>query len=158
KEVRIHLATPYGVTRELAVPWIKQLPSPPTPVPAGFSFGDAKLIVQYQFGDVKSATGAIDPTQFVPVAAGTGNTDGLKIKWVGPGGMMTEQVEITFEFQFRGAALRVPCRGKVIGTANGKSVTIDTKTLDAMVADLVGQIAQVGKALPRDPNPLASGL
>src|SRR5262249_2536039 len=54
KEVRIHLATPYGVTRELAVPLVKRQPVAADPK-SGFAFGDNKLTVQYAVPAAKPA-------------------------------------------------------------------------------------------------------
>lgn len=145
--VRVHVATPYGVTRELDIPVVKQSPKAnPTP---GFSFGDAKLTAYY------GIAGAVDPAGkavFTPVAQGADAE--IKMNWVAPGNALPPRVEVAFEFPYQGATLKVP----VVGEVKDKSVVIPKGEASRLAAELVCQIATATPTLPVDPNPLAKGL
>ncbi|HEX4613167.1 MAG TPA: hypothetical protein VH092_33570, partial [Urbifossiella sp.] len=117
--VRVHVATPYGVTRELDIPVAKQSPkADPKP---GFTFGDAKLTAYY------GMAGTVDPAgkatgNFTPVPQGA--DAGLTISWVAPGNTLPPRVEVAFEFTYQTAALKVPCVVAVVGEVKDKSVVI----------------------------------
>jgi hypothetical protein len=170
KEIRIHLATPYGVTRELSVPWIKQIPSDPPP---GFTFGDAKLTALYGFGHVPSAKGNPDPDLFVPVPAGAaappatagaasddaaGGGPSLKINWVAPGGTIAQNVAVAFQFDYPPGTITLPCQGGYKATVKGKTVTIATPELNQMARDLIAEIAKLSPTMSRAANPLANPI
>ncbi len=178
KEVRIHLATPYGVTRELAVPWVKQTPT--TDPGPGFSFAGAKVTVLYGLGPVTGPNGCIDPTRFAPTPAGIGTSadassqggssadssdqdaasagPSLKINWVAPAGILAQNLEVSFDFDYPPGALKLPCQGGYQATAKGKTVTIAAAELDRFARDMVTQMAKLTPQLSINPNPLAAGL
>jgi hypothetical protein len=161
-KVRIHVATPYGVTRELEVPVVKRSkPAPaPTPPPAppktGFFFGDARLTVNY-------GVCAAEAGKFRPLPQGSGNDGDLKIAWNAPGTVLPPSVavDLTFEYSPPGSktivTIKIPCQGRVIGQVTEAAIVLPKATLDAIAADLVGQIAAAG-SLPLAPNPLDAGL
>ncbi len=154
--VRVHLATPYGVTRELEIPYAKQSPTPPKAGPGpGFSFGDAKVTANYGMAGTVGTDGR--PTgNFTPVPQGA---DGdLTINWVAPGNTLTPQVEIAFEFVYQTATLKVPCKGGVIGDVKAKTVVVPKEEVARLANDLLAQIAAASPVLPLDANPLAKGL
>lgn len=158
--VRVHVATPYGVTRELDIPVVKQTPEEPKQdTPPGFSFGDSKFTVQY----APTTRPGVDPKFFTPVGCGSGNAEGLKINWVAPGGALTQKVKIAFAVEFPSPAgeplaITLPCKCEVIGEVKGKTITISKAALDCLANELIGQIAQGGPSFARDTNPLAKGI
>lgn len=154
--VRVHVATPYGVTRELDVPVVKQAPKGDPP--PGFSFGEAKLVARYTLTPFQTAGGA-DAKLVVPAGNGSGNEKGLTITWAAPGGTLVKQVKVEFEFDYPPAAgLKLPCRCEVTGTVSGTKVEIPKEQVDVLADQLVGLIARVGPPFPRDANPLDKGL
>jgi hypothetical protein len=151
KDVHVHLATPYGVTRELQVPVAAQTPKPKAP-PVGFSFGDAKLTAKY--GVCATGPGDKPSGYFVPVPQGA--ADKLTLKWVAPGGTLTPTVRVKFEFTVRGATL--PCASEVVGTVKDKAVEISKEDASLLANDLLRQITTLAGPLPVEGNPLATGL
>ena len=115
--VRIHLATPYGVTRELEVPVVKLTPPPPQTTP-GFTFGTAALTAQYgrQGVVVPGAMGAM----FLPTPKGAVEQD-LRITWSASAGTLTSMVKVEFEFLYGTTTLKVPCQGYVVGCVQPKA-------------------------------------
>lgn len=149
ESVRVHVATPYGVTRELDVPVCKQSPkADPTP---GFSFAGAKLTAYYGQAPVPA-----DPKAFVPVPRGA---DGeLKLNWVAPGNTLTPQVEVAFEFTYQKTTLRTAVVGDVRIENKTGVVVISKGETARLAAELVGLIAHVPPPPPLEPNPLDKGL
>jgi hypothetical protein len=150
--VSAHLATPYGVTRELLIPVVGNPAAGPAP---GFTIGDQKLVAKYAL----TADPFVPPDRnlFLPVALGSG-TEKLSIRWVAPGNVLTGQAKVRFEFEYATGDVKVKLQSEVPGTVTKQAVVIGKDDLDRLTCDLIGQIVQVSPRLPREPNPLAAPL
>jgi hypothetical protein len=168
-EVRIHVATPYGVTRELAVPMVSQKPAPKT----GISVSGAKLTIQYA---LKPAAQQQQPaggqTPAAPAAAGQGTQakaqyvavgvdSKLAFKWVfqDPTAVTATNFRVKLVFSVPGTGtmpattITVPCMCPADATAtltagtdpltpsNGGDLTISQDQLKRIAADLLQQDA-----------------
>jgi len=154
-EVRVHLATPYGVSRELSIPVVKQKPQPQTP--PGFSFGTAKLTARYSRMGVATVSPTTPPPatpqSFIPVPQGADEKD-LRITWSSPGGTLTSHVKVEFEFQYDTATLKVPCDGFVIGCVQDKAPTPPTgATTSASASSSTAASSGTSSATPAAPKP-----
>jgi hypothetical protein len=115
-----------------------------------------------------------DPNLFtpVPVGAGTAAAAGqddalggpsLKINWVAPAGILAQNGEVSFDFDFppgalKPGALKLPCYGGYKGTVKGTTVTIDGPELDRFAKDMITQIATLNPSMSLAANPLAAGI
>jgi hypothetical protein len=120
-EVRVHLATPYGVTRELAIPMVTRKPAPRP----GISVADAKMLIQYALKDATATktsgtapgTAGTTPPAGSPAAPAAGGQqaqpkyvatavvpDAFKLKWVGldPTAMTVSDLRVQFVFTVPG--------------------------------------------------------
>ncbi|MBA4062898.1 MAG: hypothetical protein C0501_04165 [Isosphaera sp.] len=132
--VTVHVATPYGVTREVLIPVVggEAAPADPGPKP-GFTVGDAKLTVRY----------ALRPADLTrpetPVAVGVEQAK-LKFQWVNPLGVAPEKLEVYLVFDVDGVEVTVPCRCGAAATATGAGeVVIEETELKRVAAHLFNQ-------------------
>ncbi|WP_171470480.1 hypothetical protein [Frigoriglobus tundricola] len=165
-EVRIHLATPYGVTRELAVPVVARTA---TPRP-GISVANAKLTIQYApkqgaqqqggtgTGQQAAATTAADPTgaasnapaKSTYVAVGV-TPDTFKLKWVGldPTAATVSDLWVKFVFTVPGATGQ-PASTIVVPCGEGAKATLTaTPATDPLAAANGGDISIAKSELQR---------
>ena len=158
-----HVATPYGVSREVYIPVLGKPDEKPAAA-AGYSVPDkTTLTVRY------CATGVAAPGYFLPEYQGH-DPARLKLGWSDPLGVAPASVQVRLTFQFGDATLTVPAAGRVQGaTAGGKptdpppadakpaELVVEGDELTKIATELVRQIAVRGP-LSKDKNPLADGL
>lgn len=144
KEVTAHLATPYGVSRELRIPVIG---NPPVVRP-GFTIGDQKLVAKYCVCE--------DGKLFRPISVPAGSGK-LEIPWVSPGGVLTGQVKVKFAFKLAVGSDSYLLEGEVYGDMAANKVVVAAGAVDVLVEKLVDDVRRT-RLLPLDPNPLATPL
>ncbi len=151
--VHAHVATPYGVSREVYIPLVTTTPVAAAAKP-GYTIPDnTTLTVRYGMDGRTTPVG-----HFLPVFQGVKQRE-IRFHWQEPLGLATEKVELTFVFPFRGAKLTVPCVCKPlrVPTTAGTEVVLDAATLKAIGCKLLRQIRHQG-ALPTADNSLTADL
>ncbi len=137
RKVQAHVATPYGVSRELLIPLIADKVAEKPAAPAeGFSVSPDAVTVTYNLVPSQKHVGThrfdsvvkVDPIEF-------------EITWVDATGSMPNAIEVTFNFEYAGNKLPVPARTlKRIEGSDNKFVMAkaDVTTLAEAVIRAVG--------------------
>ncbi len=166
KWAHAHVATPYGVSREVYIPILLPPEKPAQKVSAGYSVPDkTTLTVRYcQQGSDDSGE------HFLPQYQSVDPTK-LKLAWSDPLGIAPASVNVRLTFKFGDATLTVPVTGRVQGATVGSKpdapppaddakppeLVLDGDAVREIGTELVRQIATRGP-LPYAKNPLADGL
>ncbi len=162
-----HVATPYGVSREVYIPvLVPTAGDKPAKAPAGYSVPDKSVLTIRYCQRGTDLTG----DHFVPELQGVDPTK-LKLAWSDPLGVAPAFATVRLTFKFGDATLTVPCTGRINGSTTGSKpdapppaddakpaeLVLDEKAVGEIATDLVRQIAARGP-LAYAKNPLADGL
>ncbi|VTR91759.1 Uncharacterized protein OS=Singulisphaera acidiphila (strain ATCC BAA-1392 / DSM 18658 / VKM B-2454 / MOB10) GN=Sinac_2187 PE=4 SV=1 [Gemmata massiliana] len=149
--VTAHIATPYGVTRELLIPVVSAKPTAEAPKAAeGYKLDVDALELPYcKFGlgmEGKYLLGVVDP----PADAA------LKINWADALSVAPQKVsKVTFGFEYNGCPFAVTL-DKEIEEKDG-AYTIDSAGLKVLVTELLRSLNQF-RPFTDDTNPLTKGV
>lgn len=152
--VLAHVATPYGVSRELYIPVISEKkPEATDGQKAGYTLPE-KTALTIAYGVKGMDT---KPGHFKPVFHGVSPKE-LEFTWFNPLGTAPTDVTVKFIFEMNGVTLTVPCRSKANATTNGRpKVVLSEEETKKVAADLLRQLAELGP-FPLNDNPLDAGL
>lgn len=132
-----HIATPYGVTRELLIPIVDREPTTPSPDPKpGYSIGGGKIVVTYQACTTKD--GKLDP-QVQAVKA-----EKLDFTWFDPTGAAPKDLFVRFEFEANGVEIHVPCHCSVEASLKDgeRKVTLTDAAITTIGESILKQLAR----------------
>lgn len=148
----IHVATPYGVSREVTIPLVGTKPAAATPATPteGYTLLTTEMTVQYSAVVDGAPVGRFVPS--APVVADSA----LALKWQDNSGSVPEKVKIRFDFTFQGKPLSVTTHD-LGGGADGV-FSLTGANLQQVGKDLTDQIVKSFGSLPDSPNPLNESL
>ena len=147
KFVHVHLATPYGVSREIAVPLAggkkEEAPKPTE----GYTLDPVKLTVNYQQIGKKDS--------YILNDAGVAPEANLSLNWNDALGTAPPMIQVKFTFPYRATSIAVITRRAIKETA-GKYV-LEPVDLAGLFRDLLDAMNLTGP-FSDDINPLVKGL
>lgn len=146
KFAQVHVATPYGVTRELLIPVVGAAPAEPAAPAEGYTL-EGGLTVKYVSKGDQGGT-------FIPVFAGVAYRDEFAVAWKDNSGSVPKEINVRFDFSFRDKPLQVAI--KLMGDGKRFPVTADAQ--EKIGCELLRQINAQFANLPNDPNPLTGPL
>jgi hypothetical protein len=132
KEVRIHMATPYGVTRELAVPAVSKVKKAEAAKPAaaeGFTLKTPKLTVAHLL--VPDGKGRFN----LVARPATADPKVLAVTFDDATGSAPEKIRVTFAFKYRGTDRTLPCEVSDVTYDRGRAQYL--VPVDGLVTDLL---------------------
>jgi hypothetical protein len=147
--VAAHVATPYGVTRELLIPVVaKPVAAPPAPA-EGYKLGAEKLTLPYcksPAGDGKFHLGLQNPLP---------KSKSVDIVWSDALGAAPPEVKVTLHFEYKGCPFAHEVPGAIKAAEN--KYTLTSAHLDAVLGDLFGRLNRFDRYTD-DTNPLQAGV
>lgn len=146
-----HVATPYGVTRELLIPLIDAKPAADPGPKAGYTLGGGKIVVTYQ--------ACVEKGELVPVFKNA-KAEKLDFTWFDPTGAAPETVQVRFEFEVNKIPLPVPCVCSVEADlkTGERKVVFDPTAITTIGKDLLQQLGKTYSATGSDGTVLTGSL
>jgi hypothetical protein len=156
--VHAHVATPYGVSREVYIPLISSAAKKPDPVADGtkesYSIADGtKLVIGYVKTSLQPANEALYSPRWnlkTPSAS-------LKFKANGYMGLVPQKVKAKLEFEYDKASLVEEIEGMIQVGKDGREVVFEPAVLLKMLENISNRIPMTA-GLPVLPNPLDTAL
>ncbi len=153
--VSAHIATPYGVTRELLIPVVKpgtvaEAPKPPPAAPTeGYTFGAADITLPY----CKKGAGKGEyHLGIVPLP----KTAAIKLNWADALGTAPVQVkDVTFTFTYKNCPFEIAVPTSIV--ANGGSYALTNEHLTPVLTELFKRLNAFAP-FTDETDPLATGL